>query len=96
MNIHDNLHKLNPNIITGLRAQVHHQVPDEEGAVLGRCHRQRGNGRGRAGPEPQLGRQLPRFAAQEELAERQVSQRQVHHGQAPEIVLEILLGFVRS
>ena len=54
---------------------MHHQVPDEEGVVPGRCHWKRGYGRGRAGSEPQLGSQLPRLPPQEELAERQVSQR---------------------
>ena len=62
------------------------------GLVLGCCHRTHRDGRGRAGRQHLPCRQLPRLAAEEELAERPRPLPQEHHGQAPASVLDFLSG----
>lgn len=59
------------------------------GVVPERGRGQRGDGRGPAGPEHPLGRQLLGVAPEEALAERQVLVHQEHHGTPAETLLII-------
>ena len=77
----------------GSGPQVHHQVPDEEGALPQCRHRERGDDGGGARPEHPPRHELPRVAAEEALAEREESPRQVHHGPRPETVLIMYCAF---
>jgi len=65
---------------------THGEVPAEEGAVPRRGRRQRRDDRARDLRQHADVRQLPRLAAEEELAERQDHLRQDHHGQGLTIV----------
>ena len=77
------------NMFTGERDQGQHQVPAEEGAVLGSCCWQCQHARQGAVCEHPDVSQLLGVAAEEELAECALLVHQEHHGKADPAILDV-------